>query len=220
MSGPDAAAGPTRSRRAGVAEYELREAERYVGADAAERKLVVRSAIGAVLLHAVLLGGRLPAWGPDPVRVDAPSEVMQVQFLKPPAPPPAAPPKPPEPETKKIARPDPTPEEPEPVIEEPPPAPEPEPEPMGPARVAAGQGPGLVKKVEPIYPPIARAARLQGTVVLDAVINSDGSVGEIRVLESANPIFEQSAIDALKQWRFTPGDHDVIMTLTVNYILK
>jgi protein TonB len=145
---------------------------------------------------------------------------MQVQFLKPPAPPPAAPPKPPEPETKKIARPDPTPEEPEPVIEEPPPAPEPEPEPMGPVRVAAGQGPGLVKKVEPIYPPIARAARLQGTVVLDAVINSDGSVGEIRVLESANPIFEQSAIDALKQWRFTPGDHDVIMTLTVNYILK
>jgi len=215
MSGPGAA-GPSRSR---VAEYELREAERYVGGDPAERRLVVRSAIGAVLLHAVLLGGRLPAWGPDPVRVDAPSEVMKVQFLKPPAPPPPRP-RPPEPETKKVARPDPTPEEPEPVVEEPPPAPEPAPEPMGPVRVSPGQGPGLIKKVEPIYPAIARAARIQGTVVLDAVIHGDGSVGEIRVLRSANPMFEQSAIDALKQWRFTPGDRDVIMTLTVNYVLR
>ena len=83
----------------------------------------------------------------------------------------------------------------------------------------SGQGPGVIKRVEPIYPPIARTARIQGQVVLDAIILKDGSVGEIRVLKSANPILERSAVEALRQWRFTPGYH-VIMTLTVNFILK
>ena len=68
--------------------------------------------------------------------------------------------------------------------------------------------------------PIATTARIQGTVVLDAIIMADGSVGEITVLKSASPILEQSAKDALKQWRFTPGHQDVIMTLTVNFVLK
>ena len=141
---------------------------------------------------------------------------MQVQFLKPPQPP-ASQPKPPEPERNKIARPDPTPDEPEPEVA----APAAEPEPVtGPMRVAAGQGPGVIKRVEPIYPPIATTARIQGTVVLDAIIMADGSVGEIKVLKSASPILEQSAKDALKQWRFTPGHQDVIMTLTVNFVLK
>jgi protein TonB len=204
------------------AEFELAEAERYIGIDREERRRIAKATVVAVALHVALLAGQLPDWGPDPVRVDAPAELMQVQFLKPPAPPPPKP-QPPKPETKKIARPDPTPEEPEPVVEEPPPAPTepaPEPVPAGPIRVATGQGPGLVKKVEPIYPAIARAARLEGTVVLDAVIHKDGSVGEITVLRSANAMFEQSAKDALKQWRFSPGDYDVIMTLTVNYVLK
>jgi len=53
-----------------------------------------------------------------------------------------------------------------------------------------------------------------------AIIMADGSVGEITVLKSASPILEQSAKDALKQWRFTPGHQDVIMTLTVNFVLK
>ena len=99
-----------------------------------------------------------------------------------------------------------------------PPAPPPEPE--GPIRVSAGQGPGLIKRVEPIYPPIARAARIEGVVVLDAVILKDGSVGRIQVLKSANPMLEKSSVDALKQWRFTPGSQDVIMTLTVRFVLK
>jgi protein TonB len=87
-------------------------------------------------------------------------------------------------------------------------------------RVSAGQGPGVIKRVEPVYPPLARTARVQGTVVLDAVIQQDGTVGEVRVLKSASPLLEPSAVEALKQWRFTLGDYDVIMTLTVNYVLR
>jgi periplasmic protein TonB len=197
-----------------LVERDMREAERVMSAGE-ERPRIVRALAAALAVHALLLWGRLPGWGAEPVRVDAPQQMMKVQFLKPPAPPAAAP-RPPEPEKKKIARPDTTPDEPEP--ETAPPAPTAESE--GPLRVAVGQGPGVIKRVEPIYPPLARTARIQGQVVLDAVILQDGSVGEIRVLKSANSILEKSAADALKQWRFTPGSRDVIMTLTVNFILR
>jgi protein TonB len=95
-----------------------------------------------------------------------------------------------------------------------------EPVQTGPVRVSPGEGPGLVKRVEPKYPPIAQAARMEGTVILDAVIHQDGTVGEITVLRSANPLFDQSAIDALKQWRYTPGPYDVILTVTVNFTMR
>jgi protein TonB len=196
-----------------MVERDMREAERVMAAGAAERPRILKALAAALAVHALLLWGRLPGWGAEPVRVDAPQQMMKVQFLKPPAPPAA--PKPPEPEKKKIARPDTTPDEPEP--ETAPPAPPAEPE--GPLRVAVGQGPGVIKRVEPIYPPFARTARIEGQVVLDAVVLDDGSVGEVRVLKSANPILDRAAVVALKQWRFTPGHH-VIMTLTVNFILR
>lgn len=217
-------------RKSRRAEQELDQAERLMRADPGDRKVAAWALGIALALHAVILVARMPDWGPDPVRVDAPVEqAMKVQFLEPPppAPPPPAP-EPPKPEVKKIARPDPTPDEPEPVVKpEPPPAPEePAPSPvpvapqqMGPIRVSPGQGPGLIKKVEPIYPPVARAARLEGKVVLDAVILADGSVSDVTVVESANPMFDQAAIVALKQWRFTPGDQDVVMSLTVHFKL-
>jgi len=81
----------------------------------------------------------------------------------------------------------------------------PPPQPAGPVRVAPGQGPGLIKRVELYYPPAQQSARIQGAVVLDAVIRQDGTVGDIKVLESANPMFEKAAVDAIKQWRYTPS---------------
>lgn len=192
----------------------MQEAERVLRAGREERPRIVTALVATLMLHAFLLWGRLPGWGKEPVRVDAPPELMQVQFLKPP--PPAAPPKPPEPERKKIPRPDTTPDEPEPVTA--PPAPPPEPE--SPLRVSAGQGPGVIKRVEPIYPPLARARRIEGVVVLDAVILKDGTVDNVQVLESASGILDRSAVDALRQWRFTPGRRDVIMTLTVRFVLR
>jgi TonB family protein len=208
------------------ARQELDQAERWLQPDPDARRLVGWSLLAAVIFHVTLLAARMPDWGPDPVRMDAPQQqAMQVKFLRPPAPP-KAPPKPPEPVAKKIPKPDPTPDEPEPIKEAPPPAPEAPPGPpepaqaMGPVRVAAGQGPGLIKKVEPQYPSIARAARLEGKVVVDAVILKDGSVDNVTVLSSTNKMFEQSCVDAVRRWRFTPGSQDVVLTVTVNFTLR
>jgi protein TonB len=210
---------------------EFDQAARWLRTDPADRRIITRALVAAVALHATVLIARMPDWGPDPVRVDAPAEQqMKVQFLKPPPPPPKTPPKPPEPVTKKIPRPDPTPDEPEPVKEPPPPRTPPSdvtapstPVPaqdMGPIRVSPGQGPGLIKKVEPQYPPIARTARIEGTVVVDAIIRTDGTVSDVKVLKSSSQVFEQACVDAVRQWRFTPASQDVILTVTVRFTLK
>jgi protein TonB len=214
-----------------IAKREIDQAENWLKGDPGQRRLVARALAGAIVLHTVVLVARMPDWGPDPVRVDAPQEqAMKVQFLRPPPPPPKTPPKPPEPVKKKVPRPDPTPDEPEPVREPPPPPPVPStatapptPAPaqdMGPVRVSPGQGPGLIKKVEPQYPPMARTARMEGRVIVDAVIRKDGTVSDVTVLSSTNKLFEQACIDAVRQWRFTPGPQDVILTVTVNFTLR
>jgi len=78
---------------------------------------------------------------------------------------------------------------------------------------------GLIKKVNPVFPPSMEAARAEGTVVLDAVIHRDGTVGDIKILKSSAPAFEQAAIDAVKQWRYTPLPYDGIVTVTVHFTL-
>ena len=199
------------------------EVERRFLRNPAERRTIARALVAALALHATVLVARMPNWG-EPVRVDSlqQEQGMKVQFLKPPAPPPKQPERPPEPEKKRVPRPDPTPDEPEPVKAPPPAPPEPPtPAPIqGPVRVAAGQGPGVIKKVEPQYPPLARAARIEGTVVVDAVIRSDGSVSDVTILRSSNRLFDQACLDAVRQWRFTPGSRDVILTVTVNFTLR
>ncbi len=61
----------------------------------------------------------------------------------------------------------------------------------------------LVNKVTPVYPPLAKQARIQGTVRLQAVIAKDGSVVELQVL-SGHPLLVQAALDAVRQWRYHP----------------
>jgi protein TonB len=61
----------------------------------------------------------------------------------------------------------------------------------------------LLHDVAPTYPPEAGRARIEGTVVLLAVIGKDGSVQNVRV-ETGLPILAQAAIDAVKQWRYRP----------------
>jgi protein TonB len=205
-------------------------AERYMKPSRLDRAALRRALAIAAVLHVAVLLARLPAFGPDPVRVDAPQQQeMKVQFLKPPPPPPKVQ-KPVEPVKKKVPRPDPTPQEPEPEIEpappevvaEAPPAPVTAPAPVetGPVRVAPGQGPGLIKRVEPHYPPAAQAARLEGVVVLDAIIDREGRVVDIKVLREANPMFTQSAVAALRQWRYSPGPREVILTVTVSFTMR
>jgi protein TonB len=71
-------------------------------------------------------------------------------------------------------------------------------------RVSSGVSTGLlVRKVTPTYPPLARQARIQGTVVLRAVISKDGSI-EGLTLVSGHPMLVQSALEAVKQWKYKP----------------
>ncbi len=71
-------------------------------------------------------------------------------------------------------------------------------------RVSSGVTQGLViHKVEPVYPPIARSARVQGTVILAAVIGKDGTIQNLHVV-SGHPLLTGAAMDAVKQWRYRP----------------
>jgi len=78
--------------------------------------------------------------------------------------------------------------------------------------------PARIVYVRPEYPQNARAAKVQGVVVLEAQIERDGQVCSARVLRSI-PLLDQSAINAVLRWRFTPTAVPVIMTLTVNFTL-
>lgn len=206
------------------ARQELDLVERWMRRDPADRRRMWIALATALIVHVGVLAGRMPEWGPAPVRVEAPQQAMQIRFLKPPSPP-RVERKPEPPKPKRIPRPSPTPEEPEPEV-----APEPTPveapveaappQPAGPVRVAPGQGPGLIKRVEPEYPPIARAAGMQGTVIVDAVIHKDGTVTDVKVVRSSNLLFDEPTIRAVRQWRFTPFEYDVVLTVTVTFVLK
>lgn len=93
-----------------------------------------------------------------------------------------------------------------------------------PVRLHSGiQTPIKIAHVDPVYPSIAQQARVQGVVVLEAVIDAAGRVNGVRVLRSL-PLLEDAAIAAVKQWRYTPARLNgetipVIMTITVNFKL-
>src|SRR5438552_19113869 len=68
--------------------------------------------------------------------------------------------------------------------------------------------PTIISRVEPQYSKAALAARVQGTVVLEAVIGADGVPKVVRVVRSLGYGFDESAIAALERWRFNPGRKD------------
>jgi protein TonB len=71
-------------------------------------------------------------------------------------------------------------------------------------RVSLGVSQGLlVKRVQPAYPPLARQARIQGTVLLQAEISKDGTIENLRLI-SGHPMLAPAAIEAVKQWRYRP----------------
>ena len=71
-------------------------------------------------------------------------------------------------------------------------------------RVSPGVIKGLlVHRVEPVYPPLAQQARIQGVVVLMALIDKNGNVQSLQVV-SGHPLLTRAAIDAVKQWRYKP----------------
>lgn len=70
--------------------------------------------------------------------------------------------------------------------------------------------PKVIKEAKPTYTPEAMSARIQGSVLLEAVVNADGTVGEVRVKRSLDSKFglDEQAVKALRKWRFAPGTKD------------
>ena len=88
-------------------------------------------------------------------------------------------------------------------------------------RVSQGVSQGLlIHKVQPQYPPLARQARVQGTVVLQAVIGKDGTIQNLHVV-SGHPMLTASALEAVKQFRYKPyflNGEPVEVETTINVI--
>jgi periplasmic protein TonB len=92
-----------------------------------------------------------------------------------------------------------------------------------PPRVSRMMEGNLIHRIQPEYPPLAKTARIQGAVVLRALISKDGSIEDLRVL-SGHPMLVRAAIDAVSQWRYRPyylnGEPVEVETqVTVNFIL-
>ena len=106
----------------------------------------------------------------------------------------------------------------QPVPAPPPPAP-------APIRPHSGmQQPAKIFDVAPVYPAVARAARVEGVVILEAVIDASGKVASAHVLRSI-ALLDQAALDAVRQWQFTPTllngqPVPVVLTVTVNFTLR
>src|SRR6266699_2016954 len=96
-----------------------------------------------------------------------------------------------------------------------------------PTRVRVSQGVTqglLIRKVQPTYPPLARQARIQGQVLLQAEISKDGTIQHLRLI-SGHPMLTSAAIEAVKQWRYKPyilnGEPVEVETqITVNFTLS
>lgn len=84
--------------------------------------------------------------------------------------------------------------------------------------------PTKVKDARPFYPPDAMDAKVQGVVVMDIRIDENGRVSDAAILRSI-PMLDQAALDAVKQWEFTPtllngAPIPVVVTVTINFTLK
>ena len=82
----------------------------------------------------------------------------------------------------------------------------------------------LLHKVQPIYPPIARQARVQGAVELRAIISKNGTIENLVVVRG-HPMLSAAAIEAVRQWRYRPyllnGEPVEVETeITVNFLLS
>jgi protein TonB len=94
----------------------------------------------------------------------------------------------------------------------------------GPLRVGGNvQAPRLIRKVEPLYPPLAKATKTQGAVVLDCVIDEHGNVTQMKLI-SGHPLLVRAALVAVQQWKYQPTLLNgtavaVEMHVTVNFSL-
>jgi protein TonB len=105
------------------------------------------------------------------------------------------------------------------VVPPPPPTPS-----VHPPRVSRMMEGNLIYRVQPQYPALARQARVQGIVVLRAMISREGKIENLQVI-SGHPLLVQSAMDAVRQWRYRPyclnnEPVEVETQVTVNFTLS
>lgn len=84
--------------------------------------------------------------------------------------------------------------------------------------------PVKIADAQPVYPTVAKAAKVEGTVIIEAVIGVDGRVTEARVLRSV-AMLDRAALDAVQRWRYTPTTLNgvavpVLLTVTVTFSLR
>jgi protein TonB len=107
----------------------------------------------------------------------------------------------------------------------PPPPPQPPQRPHKPIHVGGAlQASKLIFKVDPVYPPLAKQARISGIVLLEVTVDEGGSVTNVRVLRG-HPLLVQAAVDAVRQWKYSPTilngqPESVIADVTVNFALQ
>ena len=212
---------------------------------APESRTPLRIAIVAtIVFHALLLVISFPSARPRALQAAQAPKAFVVQAVRFKPPPPARAEPIPQRKTKKIPIPDPTPDEPEPLTrEEVFEAPEidfdgpsevvfdipPAPAPAGPPGTMWVEGDVLPPKrtyaPRPNYTEEARRARIQGVVILQAVVDAVGQVGYVKVLKGLPEGLTESAVQVVEQWRYEPATLNgepvpVYINLTVNFSLQ
>lgn len=89
------------------------------------------------------------------------------------------------------------------------------------------ENPRVIREVKPQYTAEAMRAKIQGVVLLEAVVEPDGTVGDVRVVRSLDPVFglDQEALKAARQWRFVPGRRQgqpvpVLVSIELTFTLR
>jgi periplasmic protein TonB len=109
----------------------------------------------------------------------------------------------------------------------PPPPPPVAAKPVTPQRIRVGgnvQAAKLIRQPKPVYPPLAKQARISGHVILNAIIGKDGTIQNLTVA-SGHPLLIQAALEAVKQWVYAPtllnGEPvEVVTQIDVNFTLS
>ena len=100
------------------------------------------------------------------------------------------------------------------------------PPPTAPLRVGGDvKAPIKISSVDPVYPEVARKARISGIVIVECTIDKSGNVTNVQVLKPLPFGLDAAAVEAVKKWKFRPGTLngqpvDVLYNLTVNFKLN
>lgn len=224
-------------------EMEAGEFSTFAREDAEDRKVLRISAWGAVAVHVLILLINFPALTAQPREVDTKDKkvfVVRTPKFRQPPPPPENPVV--REEVVRVPMPDPTPDEPEPVrTDDPPtkldldidtkisiviPAAPPAEDPAGPIPVGGDvQAPVKTFAPQPQYTEIARKARVQGAVIVQATIDKQGNVTNVKILKSLPMGLGEEAVKAVERWKFTAATLngkpvEVYYNLTVHFRLQ